>query len=411
MTKLQFARVVDVRLLENGLTSVSCFAADQLVTFVTESTGVACKVGDVVDVELNDQQGKILVVQASPSEAWDGTGDGTRWRKPAGDGVSRMKRLWQRQTVFRAVREYFYRNEYLELQSPLLLYRTCPDAFLDSMPAGDRWLTTSTEYQIKRLWVGGFPRVFTLTQNFRVDPEDVTHNPEFTMLEWGRLGAVLADIEADVENYCAEALLALGNKTGLVKFPDGEVQMAGAAWRRMSVHDVLKEFAGVESGDNFDLATMLASAAEAKLELPAAVVESADALVTYLLDLVQPKLGWGVPLWVRDWPAWQTSSADVKKGAVGLADRSELFVAGVEIGDGFPALRDAAAQRAGFDRQNLRRREFGKQEIAMDEKYVASLGQGLAQAAGMAVGFDRLVMALTGAATIESVLAYTWSEM
>ena len=94
-----------------------------------------------------------------------------------------------------------------------------------------------------------------------------------------------------------------------------------------------------------------------------------------------------------------------------LAERSELFIAGMEIADGFPSLVDAALQRALFERELARRREEGKEAVAIDERYLAALDEGIPPGAGMALGIDRLVMVLTGVETIGEVMAFAWDEV
>ncbi len=106
-----------------------------------------------------------------------------------------------------------------------------------------------------------------------------------------------------------------------------------------------------------------------------------------------------------------TSSAGLLPGAPWLAERSELYIAGIEIADGFPSLRDPALQRETFARESAKRRAAGKETVDLDERYLVALAEGLPPGAGMALGVDRLVMVLTGARVIRDVLPFAWDEL
>jgi len=130
-----------------------------------------------------------------------------------------------------------------------------------------------------------------------------------------------------------------------------------------------------------------------------------------LIDAMQPHLGAPAPAFLCEWPAFMTSSAAILDDAPALACRSELLVAGLELSDGFPSLRDPELQARLFERENMRRREEGRASVALDERYVAALREGIPPGAGMALGVDRLVMILTGRERIRDVLALAWDEL
>ena len=126
---------------------------------------------------------------------------------------------------------------------------------------------------------------------------------------------------------------------------------------------------------------------------------------------MQPRLGTPVPTFLCEWPAFMTSSAALLDDAPALACRSELLIAGLELSDGFPSLRDPDLQARLFDRENARRRAEGRDPVALDERYLAALREGIPPGAGMALGIDRLVMILTGKEQIRDVLALAWDEL
>lgn len=385
-------------------------AGDQQISVSVSGGHEELRRGDLVEVALEGEGYRVLKKEGGPSAAFDGEGDATRFRglqkKP-----SRMVHLWKRQAVLRAVREYFYREGFLEVQCPLLIKGTCPDAFLDSIEVpGYGYLTTSVEYQIKRLWVGGFRNLFSLTQNFRKEPMDETHSPEFTMLEWGRTYATLEEIDRDAEELVKSAWKAVNPLGGPCLFRGYTIDLL-APWERITLREALHQAFGIQVDEGFSLAVLEAEVDRVGCQIPKALRGDQGLMVSYLVDAMQEKLGRTVPVFVHDWPLFQTSSAGEKEGVVGVAERSELYIGGVEIADGFPAMRDLERQQALFEQQQTERRGQGKPPVILDQRYLAALSQGLPPAAGMALGFDRLVMVLTGASDIRDVLTFAWDEV
>jgi lysyl-tRNA synthetase class 2 len=137
----------------------------------------ALRIGDIVSLEVAGGAVRSVTRLGGVVEGeWDPEGDPLRWRRPTG-APSRMQLLWRRQAILRAIRDHFFEAGFLEAQVPLLVKGTCPDIHLRSVVAEGGYLTTSTEYQIKRMIAGGFERVFTLTQNFRAGDASERHNP------------------------------------------------------------------------------------------------------------------------------------------------------------------------------------------------------------------------------------------
>jgi len=297
------------------------------------------------------------------------------------------------------------------VQTPLLVRGTCPDVHLDSLRAGEGYLVTSTEYQIKRLVVGGFDKVFTLTQNFRGGDVGARHNPEFTMLEWARAHAPLDAIERDAEALVKQAFRAVHPDREAISYRGREIRIDGVAWERLTVREAMERHLGLRLGPDASLASMRAEVERLRLDVPAPFLDDQHGLFSYLIDLVQPHLGAPTPTFLREWPSFMTSSAELLDGAPALAERSELVIAGLELSDGFPSLRDPALQERFFQREIERRAREEKAPVALDARYVAALRQGLPPGAGMALGVDRLIMILTGAERIRDVLTFAWDEL
>jgi lysyl-tRNA synthetase class 2 len=309
--------------------------------------------------------------------------------------------LRKRHSVIQEIRAYFQERDFLELQGPCLVRGTCPDPFIESFRVGDHYLTTSTEYHIKRLIAMGIPRVCTLQSNFRLGDVGERHNPEFTMLEWGRAGATLREIESDLEAIVARAALVLGRQAV------GPMLDAGGPFERWTVADALRAKLNIDL-DRFDARAMLTATQALDINVPATCVDDATALFSLLIDELQRHLGQERPTWLVEWPAYLGSS--VATGEQGTVERSELFIQGIEISDGFPFVTNVQAQRARFERANEVRRGNGTTAVELDERYLRELPQ-LPRGAGMAVGVDRLVMALLGVRSIADVIAFPWDEL
>ena len=371
--------------------------------------------GDLVEVDLPEGGAPPIATRVGGpvAGAWDPDGDALRWRRP-GQAPGRMELLWRRQTILRAVRGYFFDEGFLEVQAPLLVKGAPPDAHLSPMRAEGGYLTTSTEYQIKRMIVGGFEKVFTLTQNYRGGDIGARHNPEFTMLEWARAFAPLEAIEADAEALVQRALAAVAPGAEHIQIRGRSVRIAGVRWERLTVREALARHLGVHVDEAFSPASLRAAAARPDLGIEERFLDDPHMVLSILLDRVTEHLGHAIPVFLREWPALMTSSAALStaSGASGaLAERSELFVAGLELSDGFPSLRDPDLQSATFARELARRAEEGLPPVELDHRYLESLRQGIPPGAGMALGFDRLVMVLTGQEHIRDVLAFSWDEL
>lgn len=328
----------------------------------------------------------------------------------ANGDVQRLELLVKRQSIVRSLRDYLFEEGFLEIQSPLLVRGTTPDPAIDSFAVGDRYLVTSTEYQLKRLEMLGVDKPYSLTQNFRAGEVSPRHNPEFTMLEWARVGASLSTIERDAEVLIQRAYRTLYPQGRSLTLYGREVSIDGAPWQKLTVREGFERYLGFRVDERFSLESMRGPAAE--LGLPERFAEDQALTFSFLLDRLGESLGSPVPTFLREWPAFSTSSAALVEGASTVAQRSELFIAGLEIADGFPSLRGAALQRTLFEQAQAMREREGKAKVALDDRYLAAMdtAEGMPVGAGMALGVDRLTMVLTEQEEIRSVLAFAWDE-
>ncbi len=336
--------------------------------------------------------------------------DRTRWTMTA-HGASRMQRLQQRQQVICALREDLYAHGFLEVEPPLLVKGTCPDTHIDSIQAGEGYLVTSTEYQIKRLIVGGFEKVFTLTKNFRANDCGRYHSTEFSMLEWARAFNTLHAIEDDAMRFIRLAFCRLYPKQSTLHFKGHEIDFLSTDWERITVRRALEIHLGLHDLEDFSLEPLCRASKAAGISLPASFEHDKHLVISYLLDMLQSHLGNHTPTFLQEWPAYLTSSAPLSLTDPSVAERSELIIGGIEIADGFPFLRDAGMQRELFAQELARREGVGKPGVAIDERYLEALDEGLPPGAGMALGVDRLVMVLTGSTQLSDVQAFDWTEL
>jgi lysyl-tRNA synthetase class 2 len=400
MAATKLVRIVDVR--HKGKECFVVFLSEDRET-ETLWRGEAPAVGDVCEIGAEDAAPQII----ASAENWPSENDALRWRKPPeGSNLTRMEILRRRACVRRAVRATLDESGFIEIDAPLLVRGTTPDGAVESFQIGDRYLATSTEYQMKRLAVGGFEKIYSLTQNFREGDAGTYRNPEFTMLEWGRVGAAMDEIEADTENFTLAAIRAL-DLPEVITYQGRKIDMR-APWERLSVAEAIQRITGAPM-PNFEAAACRAALKKAHVKVRPSWADNRDFLFSLLMDAIQPSLGAGRPLFLTDWPLYQTTSAAPKDKKT--ANRSELFIAGIEIADGFAGLADVNLQMWAFNYALEMRKAAGQAPVALDEKYLDAMRLGAPYGAGMALGFDRLVMLLTDQPQIKNVLTFAWDEL
>lgn len=403
-------RVVEVQRAATG-TVVVLRSQGAFCSFTLQDGWKDLEVGMLLRLRADgESSASVREVVGCPHVPWDVTGDGLRWSRPG--WTRRAENLRKRQEIIRAIREDLYGQGFLEFETPLLVPGTCPDAHLASVETTDgQYLVTSTEYQLKRLVAGGFERVFSLTKNFRAGDRGRFHSAEFTMLEWARAWEDLSVIEDDAERFVRHAFRAVSSGATTTVLNGHRVEIDGERWERVTLREALDRHLHVLVDETFSLGSMVRGADEAGLRLPESFRTDPHLVISFLVDELQKHLGFPRPTFLRAWPAFMTSSAQLLPDNPAIAERSELYIGGVEVSDGFPFLRDPALQRESFARENRRREQQGLHPVRLDERYLAALDQGLPPGAGMALGVDRLVIALVGAADIAEVLPFSYDEL
>lgn len=334
--------------------------------------------------------------------------DRSRWKQIAG-ASSRRQRLEERHRIIQAIRHDFDEQHFLEVETPLLVKGTCPDPYIDSVRTNDGYLITSTEYQIKRLIVGGFKRVFTLTKNFRLQDVGRNHSQEFTMLEWARADEKLQTIEEDAVRFIQKSFRALHPTRETLLFQRHEIDLS-SPWEELTVKEAFEKHLGLKDLKDFSRDALATEARKAGISIPISFDSEKHLLISYLLDLLQVHLGTKRPTLLREWPSYLTSSAPLEANNNHIAERTELYIGGMEIANGFPFLQSSTLQRQLFAEALQTRMKEKKDHVTLDEHYLKSLDH-LPAGAGMALGIDRLTMVLTDATHISDVQAFAWDEL
>lgn len=304
-----------------------------------------------------------------------------------------------------AVRSFFEKNGALEVDCPALSKAAPIDAHIDvmqvCMPRGEiGYLHTSPEYGMKRLLSEGIGDIYQLSRVFREGEWGALHNPEFTMIEWYRLGFNFEDLIEEtitvIQLFFASSSFAIGSENlGCTSY---------------TYREVLQKFTGI---DYLTISQQeLAQKTLALIpHLPAdCVMWDRDTLLNSLMSfIVEPHLGKEGLCIVKYFPATQAALSQITtRGDERVAERFEVYYQGIELANGYHELTCPIEQRKRFNASNLARRQMGKQELPLDENFINALEKGLPDCCGVAVGFDRLMMLRHHTTTLADILPFSW---
>lgn len=305
-------------------------------------------------------------------------------------------RLAARAKLHAVIRAFFAERGVLEVVTPVMAPTGTTDPHIDSWRAeplgrGQRplWLRTSPEFFHKRLLADGSGAIYELGPVFRADEHGPRHRPEFTMLEWYRPGWDDAELRGEVADLIATCFRAFDREP-----PALQTLSFDAAFRR---------YAGVPAEAT---ATEYAAACvRAGVPVPEGELDR-DGWQDWLRGtVIEDALPLGTATFITDFPAAQAALARLR-GDPPVAARFELYLGRHELANGYHELTDAAEQRRRFEADRARRHSQGRDCPPIDEALIAALERGLPDCAGVALGVDRLLMALTGATDIAEVLAF-----
>jgi lysyl-tRNA synthetase class 2 len=303
---------------------------------------------------------------------------------------------------------FFREQGFWEVETPLLSVDTVVDRYIEpirvegplqvSLPGNDGyWLQTSPEFAMKRLLAAGADAIFQITRAFRRDELGPWHNPEFTMVEWYRVGD---NLQSGIErlSLLSERLLARGpalRKSYRQLFSDH----FGLNPHRASAHELAQ------------------SARQAAIVVPHSMmrgglpIDDRDAWLNLLwAEIIQPQLGHDQPTIVFDYPASQAALARIRDESEPVAERFELFASGVELANGYHELLDAVELRERQTTANQHRHNDGRRRLPQSNRLLDAMQHGLPPCAGVALGFDRLVMVALGMTQLRDVIAFPFDR-
>lgn len=315
--------------------------------------------------------------------------------------TANAKALRLRADLYALVRRFFAERGVLEVETPVLSMSGNTDPNIESFQleftgpraagASTRWLRTSPEFPLKRLLAAGVGDCYELGKVFRDGEAGVRHNPEFTMLEWYRVGwnhHQLMDETAEL----LKAALSLAGRRATVR---------DTSFRQLYL-------------DKFGFDPMTAPEEELRAPLGVFDIDPAglsrdDWLDLLMTHLIQPAIPPSRILLVYDYPVSQCALARIRPGKPPVAERFEAYLGPLEMANGYHELNDPDEQRARFELDLARRRARNARLPAVDERLLASLSK-LPDCAGVALGVDRLMMALMGTDRIADVLAFPFDR-
>ncbi len=309
--------------------------------------------------------------------------------------AARLPYLRRRALLTAATRAFFTARGYTEVETPYAVAAPGEEVHLRAFAVrpGNRYLHTSPEFAMKKLLAGGAGPIFQLARVWRDEPWSDTHAPEFTMLEWYRPGASLHDLMAEVAEYLAAVLPPTVTHravaTSLARCES--LTVAGAFARHADVPDLL---ATAEDAPALAVAAGITLRDGETWE---------DLFFRLLLDRIEPHLGRSHPTFLTHYPAAQAALARRDPADPRVAERFELFCAGIELANAFVELTDPAEQRSRFLADRARRHAMHGPDWDLDEDFLAAVAA-LPPCAGIALGFDRLAMLACGASRVGDVL-------
>lgn len=368
----------------------SLVIADALALLTVQlAEPVALAPGELVVVEgrlrgsaANPGLGAARVVDRSPGHLHASRGEVGRFGV---EGVGALLSL--RALALRVVRDFFDEQAFIEVETPVRVAAPGLDAHVDAVPAEDGFLITSPEHHMKRLLVGGMPRVFQVARVSRRDEHGPLHEPEFTMLEWYRAFSTAEEVMNDAEILATRVVEALSGGSR-VRGPSGRLLDVTPPFRRQTVRDAYRRHAGIS-----DAADLAASDEDRYFQL--------------WVDRVEPGLSRArSPLFLTEFPATQAALARLCPHDEAVAERFELYAGGFELCNGFGELTNPAEQRRRFELELARRRRSGSPLQPIDEPFLAALEEGLPPSGGNALGFDRLVALATSTPRVADVIAF-----
>ena len=321
------------------------------------------------------------------------------------------------------VRQFFRSKGFWEVETPLLSQDVCVDAWLEPFfveSGGSRfYLQTSPEFGMKRLLAAGAESIFQITRAFRQEETGRLHNPEFTMVEWYRVGDTYHQqmdfVEKLTHGFCHHAEVLARKINGMEAADLKSVFLDGVeppeSFCRMTYDDAFQQVFGdgVLSKSVADLRVL---ATTHGIEGPTSLAEDDwDGWLNLLLsEVVEPMLAKRGTVFLYDYPASQAALARVRGSDPPVAERFELYFNGIEICNGYQELTDPQELRRRQAGQACKRQQAGLSSLPEHSRLLVAMDLGLPECSGVALGFDRLLLVTLGLSSLSEVTAFTFDR-
>lgn len=327
------------------------------------------------------------------------------------------KNLQIRAQILSSIRRFFESNSFLEVETPLLVTSPGMEPNLTAFETSCRtevrnrklYLSPSPEYAMKRLLATGLEKIYQISKAFRDESIGSLHNPEFTLLEWYRAYADYGTIMADAEKL----IYGLGQEitgSSYLHFRDRKVDLT-PPWERMTVREAMVYYSGIQVDPDEDLNAFILEAQE-KGHTSVHIDDPYEmAFFKVFLEAVEDKLGRTKPTLLVDYPASMAALSKRKLKQPNLAERFEIYIAGMELANAFTELNDPIEQRSRLESEAILRHAEGNSVYPLDEQFLNSLESGLPPSGGIALGLDRLIMLFTNTRKIKEVIAFPFPEL
>lgn len=297
--------------------------------------------------------------------------------------------LQARAQLYGQIRSFFAQRGVLEVETPLLCARGVTDPYIQAFSSDNKYLQTSPEYAMKRLLAAGYGSIYQICKVFRYEEAGNYHNPEFTMLEWYRVGF--------------DDLKLMDETDQLI-----QLLLDAAPAHKITYADLFLKF--LDINPHTSNITLLQNCAQQNgITLSDAASRSltvTDWLQLLMSHIIEPQLIGPAPWIVRDFPIAQAALSKVVNRGSLVASRFEVYMQGVELANGYYELQDAAEQSKRFIADNAVRSAQGSVQMLPDQRLVSALEVGLPDCAGIALGVDRLLMLKLRAKSIAEVLSF-----
>jgi elongation factor P--(R)-beta-lysine ligase len=317
-----------------------------------------------------------------------------------------------RDQVLRHIRAFFYAEGFVEVDTPIVVKAPAPEPYIDApcvtfKAGGKQFLQPSPELSMKRLIASGMERIFQCAAVFRDEDTSPQHRPEFRLLEWYRAEQGWQVLMEDCEAILRIAVEVAG-RSGVWGSAGLSLDLSQAL-PRICVDAAFERYAGFSILTHLDEQTLRARLTS--MGIPSGKDDTWNELFHRIfLNCVEPELvrehG---SFFLTDYPAPLASLAQLSPDDPRVAERVELYVAGVELANGFGELRDANEQKRRFERDNTQRQALGLEPYPLNEEFLQALTE-MPPTAGMALGFERLLMLLCGAEHMDAISYFDWKS-